>query len=163
MRTTLKECETVGSVYKQRGRNGRLGRIWWIKYYRNGKPIPESAGTAKETEARRMLKEREGRVATGQPISRTWTGFDTRRSLGTCASTEISSNFVPFLRERLDLGLNKEDAVEIYYNASITRWLNATLDLQIIDQALKKQLDSAGRLTNMKAAVILGLRLYARF
>lgn len=34
----------------------------------NGKPVRESTGTAKETEARRFMKEREGRVATGQPI-----------------------------------------------------------------------------------------------
>lgn len=44
------------------------GRVWWVKYYVNGKPVRESAGTEKETEARRLLKEREGRVATGQPI-----------------------------------------------------------------------------------------------
>jgi hypothetical protein len=60
----------VGSLYRQRGRNGRAGRIWfwWIKYYRIGKPIRESSGTTKETEARRVLNEREGRVATGQRI-----------------------------------------------------------------------------------------------
>ena len=34
------------------------------------------------------------------------------------AHTQISGNFVPFLREQLDLGLSKEDAVEMYYNAS---------------------------------------------
>jgi porin len=79
------------------------------------------------------------------------------------ARTEISSSFIPFLRRQLDLGLNHEDAVEMYYSASITRWLNATLDLQIIDQALNKQLDSSGRLTDMNTAVIIGLRLYARF
>jgi hypothetical protein len=67
-RATRKGVRTVGSLYKQHGRNGRAGRIWWIKYYRNGKPIRESTGTAKDSEARRMLKEREGRVATGQPI-----------------------------------------------------------------------------------------------
>ncbi len=44
------------------------GQVWWVKYYVNGRPIRESAGTEKETEARRLLKEREGRVATGQPI-----------------------------------------------------------------------------------------------
>ena len=79
------------------------------------------------------------------------------------ARTELSNNFVPFLRQQLDLGLNKEDAIEMYYNASITKWLNATLDLQIIDQALDKKLDSSGRLTNMGTAVIGGLRLYTRF
>jgi porin len=78
------------------------------------------------------------------------------------ARTELSHNFVPFLREQLDLGLNKEDAIEMYYNASIAKWLNATLDLQIIDQALDKKLDS-GQLTNMGTAVIGGLRLYMRF
>jgi integrase len=46
----------------------RRGEIWWAKYYENGRPRRESTGTTKETEARRFLKEREGRVATGQPI-----------------------------------------------------------------------------------------------
>ncbi len=43
-------------------------KVWWVKYYVNGRRIRESTGTEKETEARRFLKEREGRVATGQPI-----------------------------------------------------------------------------------------------
>ena len=54
---------------------------------------------------------------------------------------DISSNFVPFLRERLGLGLDHDDAVELYYNAWLTSWLGATLDLQIIDSALKKNPD----------------------
>ena len=33
------------------------------------------------------------------------------------ARTQFSGNFVPFLRERLALGLDKEDVVEMYYNA----------------------------------------------
>jgi integrase len=53
----------MGSLY-------RRGTIWWVKYYENGRPRRESTGTEKETEARRLLKEREGRVATGQPILR---------------------------------------------------------------------------------------------
>ena len=75
----------------------------------------------------------------------------------------MSDNFVPFLREHLNIGLNKEDAVELYYNASITRALNATLDLQVINQALQKTLDSSGHLTQMNPSVVLGLRVYARF
>jgi porin len=76
------------------------------------------------------------------------------------ARTELSNDFASFLRQRLDLGLDKEDTVEIYYNASIARWLNATLDLQIINQALMKKLDSSGQLGT---AVVAGFRLYARF
>ena len=79
------------------------------------------------------------------------------------ARTEFSGDFVPFLRQRLALGLDREDAIEMYYNASLTRWLNATLDLQIVNPALKKQLDSSGRLTDMGTAVVAGLRIYARF
>lgn len=80
------------------------------------------------------------------------------------ARTKFSDDFLPFLRERLGLGLQREHAVELYYNASITRWLNATLDLQIIDPALARKLDSSsGRLESMDTAVVAGLRLYARF
>ena len=48
----------------------RRGNIWWVKYYQNGRPIRESTAITKETEAKRFLKEREGRVATGQPVLR---------------------------------------------------------------------------------------------
>ena len=51
----------MGSLYKR-------GTIWWVKYYRNGRPIRESTGTDKEGEARRFLKHREGAVAAGKPI-----------------------------------------------------------------------------------------------
>lgn len=79
------------------------------------------------------------------------------------ARTEFSGDFVPFLRQRLALGLDREDAIEMYYNASLTRWLNATLDLQIVNPGLKKTLDSSGRLTDVNTAVVAGLRIYARF
>ena len=79
------------------------------------------------------------------------------------ARTQLSSNFIPFLRQRLNLGLDKEDAVEMYYNFSIAKWLNATLDLQVIDPALNKFLDSSGRLQNMSTSVVGGLRIYSRF
>jgi porin len=79
------------------------------------------------------------------------------------ARTQFSSDFVPFLRQRLNLGLDKEDAVEMYYNFSIAKWLNATFDLQVIDPALNKFLDSSGRLQNMSTSVVGGLRIYSRF
>ena len=49
----------MGTLYKR-------GDIWWIKFYQNGKPIRESSGSEKETEARRLLKKREGEVAAGK-------------------------------------------------------------------------------------------------
>jgi integrase len=52
----------MGCLYKP-----KKSRFYWIKYYVNGVPRYESTGTQKETEARRFLKEREGRAASGQP------------------------------------------------------------------------------------------------
>jgi len=79
------------------------------------------------------------------------------------ARTEFSSQFVPFLRDRLNLGLNKEDAVEMYYNFAVTKSLNATLDLQVIEPALNKFLNSSQRLETMHTSVVGGLRIYSRF
>jgi porin len=79
------------------------------------------------------------------------------------ARTQFSSDFIPFLRQQLDLGLDHEDAIEMYYNAAITKWLYLSPDLQIIDPALKKTLGPSGRLTNVDTIVVGGIRLWARF
>jgi porin len=80
------------------------------------------------------------------------------------ARTELSDHFVPLLRQRLRLGLVHEDAVELYDNAALTRWLGATLDLQSIEQALAKTLDGAGSpVRDLATAVVLGVRVSARF
>jgi hypothetical protein len=58
----------MGSLYKQKNRDGSEGRIWWAKYYVAGQARRESTGTENKDQARTFLKEREGRVATGRPI-----------------------------------------------------------------------------------------------
>jgi integrase len=50
---------TMGSIY-------RRGNTYWIKYYRNGKPYRESTKSKKESDARRLLKKREGDIANGK-------------------------------------------------------------------------------------------------
>jgi porin len=71
---------------------------------------------------------------------------------------------VPLLRTQLHLGLDHDDAVEMYYNAVLTPWLNASLDLQIINPAIKKRLNaSSAGLTEVDTGVVGGLRLYVRF
>jgi integrase len=45
------------------------GRIWWIRYYRDGRRFEESSGTDKYEKAKTLLKEREGDVAKGIPFS----------------------------------------------------------------------------------------------
>ena len=49
----------MGSIYKR-------GRIYWIKYYRNGKPYRESSKSKKEGDAKRLLKRREGEISAGK-------------------------------------------------------------------------------------------------
>ena len=48
----------TGSIYKR-------GSVYWIKYYRYGKPYCESTHSDRETEAARLLKRREGEIAKG--------------------------------------------------------------------------------------------------
>jgi porin len=81
------------------------------------------------------------------------------------ARTQFSSAFVPYLRDNLNLGLDHEDAVEMYYNMAITGWLAATADLQIINPALKKALNSSAPpgLMNVDTAIVAGVRFRIRF
>ena len=80
------------------------------------------------------------------------------------AHTQFSDNFLPFLRERLHIGLEHEDAFEMFYNAAITQWLRMSLDLQVINTGLQKTL-SADRnsLNGVDTAVVGGVRMYIRF
>jgi integrase len=47
----------------------RRGRIYWIRYYRDGRRFEESARSEKYEAARDLLKVREGDIAKGAPVS----------------------------------------------------------------------------------------------
>jgi integrase len=49
----------MGSVYKR-------GAVFWIQYYRNGKPYRESTKSKKEADAKKLLKLREGEISQGK-------------------------------------------------------------------------------------------------
>ncbi|MDP2701004.1 MAG: hypothetical protein Q8P98_02930 [Candidatus Rokubacteria bacterium] len=55
-------------IYRPKLKSGEPCRIWWMQYYVNGQRVKESTHSAKEREAKTLLKEREGRVAGGEPI-----------------------------------------------------------------------------------------------
>ncbi len=44
----------------------RRGKIYWVKYYRNGKPYAESSHSDKQEVAKRLLKIREGEISRGK-------------------------------------------------------------------------------------------------
>jgi integrase len=48
-----------GHIYKR-------GNVYWIKYYRGGKPYYESTKSSKEAEAKRLLRQRLGQIADGR-------------------------------------------------------------------------------------------------
>ena len=52
----------MGSTYQR-------GQVWWIKYYRNGRPMRESSESARESDAKKLLAIREGDIARGLPVS----------------------------------------------------------------------------------------------
>jgi porin len=79
------------------------------------------------------------------------------------ARTEFSDDFVPYLRDTFDLGLDHEDAVEMYYNASVTPWLSISPSLQIISPALNKALDPSGNLKDLDTTYMAGVRVGIRF
>lgn len=80
------------------------------------------------------------------------------------AHTVISDEFLPYLRQRLSLGLEQENAFEAYYNAALTKWLSATADFQLIDQGIGKMITAERPyLAYVNTAVVTGVRLRVRF
>lgn len=74
-----------------------------------------------------------------------------------------SDNFVSSVRSTFDLGLNHEDAIELYYNPTVTPWLSISPSLQIISPALNKALDSSGNFKDLDTTYIAGVRVGVRF
>ena len=63
----------MGHIYKRtwKDKQGNIhqSEIWWIKYHRDGKPFYESSGSTKRGDAKRLLKDREGDIVKGVPIT----------------------------------------------------------------------------------------------
>jgi hypothetical protein len=51
------------------GQLKRRRRIWWIRYYRDGKRYEESSGSERESEARALLQRREGDLRRGVAVT----------------------------------------------------------------------------------------------
>jgi porin len=78
--------------------------------------------------------------------------------------TQFSSAFLPFLRQQFNLGLQREDAIEMYDNMAITPWMHLTSDLQIVDSGLNKAISpTTGKLTGIDTVVMAGARIRVRF
>ena len=49
----------MGMIYKR-------GKVWWVKYYKNGKSFRESSNSTKKMVAKKFLDRREGEIAQGK-------------------------------------------------------------------------------------------------
>lgn len=47
----------------------RQSEVWWVRYYRNGKRHEESSRSTKKGEAKRLLSQRTGAIANGEPVT----------------------------------------------------------------------------------------------
>ena len=79
------------------------------------------------------------------------------------ALTEFSDNFVPYMRDTFNLGLNRESAVEVYYNFAVTPWLSISPSYQYISPALDKVQDGNGNFKTLDNTQLLGVRVGVRF
>jgi len=77
--------------------------------------------------------------------------------------TEFSDNFVPYMRDTFNLGLDRESAVEVYYNFAATPWLSISPSYQYISPALDKVQDSNGNFKNLDNTQMVGVRVGVRF
>jgi integrase len=56
-----KNTRGMGSIY-------RRGNTWWVQYFVRGRRVRESSRSARESDARKLLKRRLGEAATGKPM-----------------------------------------------------------------------------------------------
>src|SRR5690349_19028159 len=56
----MKNANGLGSIYQR-------GNVWWIAYYHAGKLYRESSRSARESDAKQLLKRRQREMAKGRP------------------------------------------------------------------------------------------------
>src|SRR5579862_3307762 len=63
----------MGMLYKRKykRKDGTIAEasVWWIKYYRDGIPMRESTESDKESVAKNLLRQREGDISRGVPVT----------------------------------------------------------------------------------------------
>jgi len=81
------------------------------------------------------------------------------------ARSKFSDDFLRELRALpVNLGLDHEDVVELYYNVAVTPWLSVSPSLQIISPALNKTFDAASQaFKDIDTTYIAGVRVGIRF
>ena len=140
------------------------GAVWWIKYYRNGKPYRETSGSGKESDARKLLKKRLGEIALGRFV-----GPDaervTIRELGEQYLTDYRINGRKSLEKAEDMisrvnenGKGKDSPLMAFFgdckaHTLGTDWVNAYISLRLEQGAangtINRELAALKRMFNL--------------
>jgi integrase len=133
------------------GQIRKRGGVYWIRYYRDGRRFEESAKTDKYESARDLLKQREGDVAKGVPISPkigrvrfeeaskdllTDYKVNGKRSHDNLKSTIIDGALEPWFRGRRMASLTTADIRAYVADRQENGYANATINREL--SALKR-------------------------
>ena len=56
----------MGHLYQRRLANGKLSKVWTLKYHHDGKAIRESSRSTRKVVAKKLMDQREGEIAQGK-------------------------------------------------------------------------------------------------
>lgn len=118
----------MGSIYKR-------GRFYWIKYYRHGKAYQESSHSEKETEAKRLLKLREGQIAENR-----FPGLKIERIL----YDELAAGLVIDYKMNSRKSLDRVECSLSHLNAHFSNFRASNITTDLIQQyVVKRQTEGA--------------------
>jgi integrase len=100
----------------------RRGNIFWVKYYRNGKPFYESAQSDKETDAKKLLKLREGQIQEHR-----FPGLRAGKIFYDELAQDLINDYKVNGRKAIDTAEYRLDHLNIYFSG--IRATNVTTDL----------------------------------
>ncbi len=140
----------------------RRGRIWWIKYYRDGKPFRESSKSDKSADAKRLLRTREGVSETNYSSNARTEGvsfgqlaedllneyrINNRKSL-TWLKRRIELHLAPFFSDLPTTQITTERARAYIITRQQEGASNGTINRELA--ALKRMFNLAGKMTPPK-------------
>jgi integrase len=130
------------------GQIRKRGGVWWIRYYRDGRRFEESARTDKWEKARDLLRNREGDISKGVPVSSQIGRFRFED-----AATDIENEYAINKRKSLD---NLKRRIKLHLTPFFGGRRMSTITAADVRAYAKKRLDagaSAGEINRELAAL----------
>jgi integrase len=121
----MKRPRGTGSVLRMKGSS-----VLWIKYHRNGKPIRESAHTAKVREAEKLLRQRLAAISTG-----TYAGPKLEKT----RVTELADDLI---REYRINGRKSIDDLEARWKLHLEPFFGALRAMEVSSQLVARYIDA---------------------